>query len=272
MHSSAPCLFLEAFPPELRLMVYEYLLVCSQPLATKDCAEPFPSGRTLDSGILAANRQIHDEAAAVLYGKNTFCVSPKRGGEGGIVAVARRYRHLVRSLRVEVLYCAGETVKTNEEEEGCPEVENSNEGKDLVEKRCRKQDHDAETYGMSFSPSLFFSLGMLQRETRALITCYSNLPGAPPLPIQEPHFPRPHCYAATLSFETHYSGTAPPHILFHRFSILFLVFFFSILSRFLPFPIPHHPSGPPLRFQRLFPLFQLLITPTTKQWYLTLGV
>lgn len=145
-------------------MVYECLLVCSQPLATNDCAEPLPSGRTLDSGILATNHQIHDEAAAVLYGKNTFCVGPRRDGKKGIATVAPRYRHLVRSLRVEVLYCAGETVKTNEEEEGCLEVESSNEG---IEEQCRKQEYDAKTYGMLFSPSPFFSWGMLQKEINA---------------------------------------------------------------------------------------------------------
>lgn len=145
-------------------MVYEELLVCSRPLTTNDCAEPAPSEQTLDSKILGTNRQIHDEAAAVLYGKNTFCVGPRQGGGEEITTIAPRYRHLLRSLRVEVLYCAGKAAIPEEEERNCSVVDSS---KESGEAQCRQQNRDAEAYGMLYSPLPPLSPEVIQRNIAA---------------------------------------------------------------------------------------------------------
>ena len=104
MHEDAPCQFLNRFPPELRLMVYEHLLVRSRPVTFAKSQHEEEAGEKLDLEILKVNRQIHDEAAAVFYGKNTLRIKPKVV-TGKFETIASRYRHLVRNLSVEVLHC-----------------------------------------------------------------------------------------------------------------------------------------------------------------------
>ncbi|KAF1978132.1 hypothetical protein BU23DRAFT_550227 [Bimuria novae-zelandiae CBS 107.79] len=91
-------------PPELRLMIYENLLVAEKaaPVAGKD--RPTPK-TTLGLSILRVNRQIHDEAAAVLYNRNTIRITPPAGPVASAATIPPRYRHLVRNLSVEVLHC-----------------------------------------------------------------------------------------------------------------------------------------------------------------------
>ncbi|KAM0739156.1 hypothetical protein ACQRIT_006893 [Beauveria bassiana] len=57
-------------PPEVRLQIYGYLLHLP-PLTTTTIDEP-----RVSAGILRASRQIHAEAAAVLYGDNIFLAHP----------------------------------------------------------------------------------------------------------------------------------------------------------------------------------------------------
>ncbi|OAG05069.1 uncharacterized protein CC84DRAFT_1218456 [Paraphaeosphaeria sporulosa] len=87
-------------PAELRVMVYEALVVGSEPITVLR-EEQTNETHQLDLSLLRVNRQIHDEAAAVFYCKNTFCIRPGKGKDvcGGVPAP--RYLHLVRHLKVE---------------------------------------------------------------------------------------------------------------------------------------------------------------------------
>ena len=88
--ASQPCFFLEKLPPELRVRVYDYLLVFPQRLvphvsqkSTKtasalssrrrrdDLATAHPA---VDITVFILNKQIYEEAADVFYSRNKFCV------------------------------------------------------------------------------------------------------------------------------------------------------------------------------------------------------
>ena len=103
-HRGEPCFFLNSMPSELRLMVYEHLLVRPYPITSNTSTK-----QPLPLGILSVNRQIHNEAAAVFYGKNMLRIEPARDGEktgeSGKGFIAPRYRPLVRSLSLEILHC-----------------------------------------------------------------------------------------------------------------------------------------------------------------------
>ncbi|KAF2712744.1 hypothetical protein K504DRAFT_427335 [Pleomassaria siparia CBS 279.74] len=71
---SSKCNFMDTLPPELRLGVYEYLVVSPSPLRGKTARKESDKAG-LDLAILRVNRQIHDEALALFYGKNTFYIS-----------------------------------------------------------------------------------------------------------------------------------------------------------------------------------------------------
>jgi hypothetical protein len=60
-------------PPELRLRIYDYLLVASEPLKGINARRTTKYG--LDTKILRVNKQIYAEARNVLFGKNTFYVT-----------------------------------------------------------------------------------------------------------------------------------------------------------------------------------------------------
>ncbi|KAF2472846.1 uncharacterized protein BDR25DRAFT_11861 [Lindgomyces ingoldianus] len=65
-------------PSEIRNMIYRELLLCTYPLIMFfRSAFWFENSTRAYPAILQSNRQIHDEAAAVLYGENTwFSVAP----------------------------------------------------------------------------------------------------------------------------------------------------------------------------------------------------
>ncbi|KAF2446955.1 hypothetical protein P171DRAFT_429901 [Karstenula rhodostoma CBS 690.94] len=123
-------LFLDAMPAELRVMVYETLLVGSDPITALP-GEQTDKMQGLDLSLLRVNRQIHDEAAAVFYCKNTICIRPGKGKDLCSGVPAPRYLHLVRHLKVEGLHrpdtpgkaWAKELGGLGEEEEGNHENE-----------------------------------------------------------------------------------------------------------------------------------------------------
>ncbi|KAJ4347528.1 hypothetical protein N0V95_005359 [Ascochyta clinopodiicola] len=65
--------FLDMLPPELRLRVYDYLLVADEPLRGISARRTTKHG--LDTKILRVNKQIYAEARNVFFGKNTFYVT-----------------------------------------------------------------------------------------------------------------------------------------------------------------------------------------------------
>lgn len=67
-----PTLSFMVLPAEVRLQIYDYLLYLP-PIGL--AAHPHDESR-VSAGILLASRQIHAEAAAVLYGSNTFVAHP----------------------------------------------------------------------------------------------------------------------------------------------------------------------------------------------------
>ncbi|KAJ4381181.1 hypothetical protein N0V86_003529 [Didymella sp. IMI 355093] len=65
--------FLDLLPPELRLRIYDYLLVSPQPL--KGVVARRGSKYGIDTKILRTNKQIYAEARAAFFNKNTFYIS-----------------------------------------------------------------------------------------------------------------------------------------------------------------------------------------------------
>jgi hypothetical protein len=94
------CFFLDAMPAELRVMVYELVLVGSEPVTALP-QEQTGETQKLNLSLLRTNRQIHDEAAAVFYRKNTIRIRPGKGESLSSGVPAPRYCHLVRHLKVE---------------------------------------------------------------------------------------------------------------------------------------------------------------------------
>lgn len=89
-HSSRiPCPLLQV-PPEIRLHIYNLLLPCTvnaKSLGKNHEAAWLPG----NTAVLATNRQIHREAAAVLYGQNDFLVGVN------YESVLFRFRRLLKS-------------------------------------------------------------------------------------------------------------------------------------------------------------------------------
>lgn len=73
MALSAKSPFLDMLPSELRLCVYEYLLVANEPLKGISARQQTRYG--LDTRILRVNKQIYAEARNAFFGKNTFYVT-----------------------------------------------------------------------------------------------------------------------------------------------------------------------------------------------------
>src|SRR5690242_16569083 len=73
MASAMPSPLLDMLPPELRLRIYDYLLVADQPL--KGVAARRNTRYGLDTKILRVNKQIHAEARNAFFGKNTFYIT-----------------------------------------------------------------------------------------------------------------------------------------------------------------------------------------------------
>jgi hypothetical protein len=105
--------FLDILPPELRLHIYDHLLVASKPLKGPD-ARQFQSERyNLHTSILRANKQIYSEARHVFFGKNILHVNsvpPLTGqddeeGSGGFEPPLQlKDLPLVRHLQIDLLY------------------------------------------------------------------------------------------------------------------------------------------------------------------------
>jgi hypothetical protein len=63
---------MDSLPPELRLNIYEYLVLADGPLQ----GETARTTRTgLDLAILRTNRRIYEEAKALFLGRNTFFIT-----------------------------------------------------------------------------------------------------------------------------------------------------------------------------------------------------
>ena len=73
MASSTGSPFLDMLPPELRLRIYDYLLVAGKPLKGVIARRNIRYG--LDTKILRVNKQIYAEAKHAFFGKNTFYVT-----------------------------------------------------------------------------------------------------------------------------------------------------------------------------------------------------
>ena len=116
------CSFLDKLPAELRLTIYEYLVISPSPLKGKTARKE--NERTgLNLTILRVNQQIHAEALPLFYGKNTFYVSsipdappspnqisaPERQLELGPLGtfdppLPRSHWSLIRYLTINMLY------------------------------------------------------------------------------------------------------------------------------------------------------------------------
>lgn len=114
----SPCRFLDALPPELRLMIYSYLLVAGEPL----CGRASRNGRQygLSLAILRTSRFICEEARAVFYAKNVFVVGSApdahpsictRDAEGRLLDPPLPPEHLplIRHLSLDLLYRGAST-------------------------------------------------------------------------------------------------------------------------------------------------------------------
>ncbi|CAO2651301.1 Nn.00g095980.m01.CDS01 [Neocucurbitaria sp. VM-36] len=134
--SSSP--FLDILPPELRITIYEHLLVARTPL--KGRSARLNERYNLHTAILRVNRQIHDEACSIFFGRNTFYIasmpppprmllnSIKQHGESveeieeegsGAFEPPLQLKDLprVRHLEIDLLYY-GVCTKLNAEHEG----------------------------------------------------------------------------------------------------------------------------------------------------------
>ncbi|KUJ10040.1 uncharacterized protein LY89DRAFT_675538 [Mollisia scopiformis] len=74
--NTAKCTFLDKLPSEIRLHIYELLLV--NPIVGTRNSVGYYSSLEPSPNILGACRQIYNEAAPVLYGKNTFFIQCSR--------------------------------------------------------------------------------------------------------------------------------------------------------------------------------------------------
>jgi hypothetical protein len=116
------CSFLDKLPPELRLTIYEYLVISPSPLKGKT-ARKANEKTGMNLNILRVNRQIHKEALPLFYGKNTFYVSsipdsppsttqisaPEKQLELGLLGtfdppLPRSNWSLIRHLTINMLY------------------------------------------------------------------------------------------------------------------------------------------------------------------------
>lgn len=69
--------FLDMLPPELRLRVYDHLLVAPVPVKGTTARRTTRYG--LSTAILRVNRQIHAEARSAFFGRNTFYITSVPG-------------------------------------------------------------------------------------------------------------------------------------------------------------------------------------------------
>lgn len=109
------CFFLDILPAELRLMVYEHLLVTQAPIRGQAARKRKNYG--LDLTIMRVNRQTYTESKAIFYGKNTFYVtsypdieqSAKQQGSSECTSrfdppLQPQHLPLIRHLELDLLY------------------------------------------------------------------------------------------------------------------------------------------------------------------------
>lgn len=103
--------FLDMLPPELRLRVYDYLLVAEQPMKGVTARQHTRYG--LDTKILRVNKQIHAEARNAFFGKNTFYITslPSTSSDSDLEGsgafeppLQARDLPLIRHLEIDPLY------------------------------------------------------------------------------------------------------------------------------------------------------------------------
>ncbi|EME81031.1 uncharacterized protein MYCFIDRAFT_176375 [Pseudocercospora fijiensis CIRAD86] len=70
MDEETPCYFLTRLPGELRALIYEHVLAFERPLKLRQVVAGSPN-----TGILRANRQVHNEALPLLYDLNNIMVT-----------------------------------------------------------------------------------------------------------------------------------------------------------------------------------------------------
>lgn len=119
MSLSKPCRLL-AIPPELRNHIYSLLLSSSTTIRVthegitrpRPCKLVFPnedpSHQT--TNIIATNRQVQQEAAAILYGNNTFLFVSTRALTVFLAHVSRSARCL-RSVTLDALDCERDVLR-----------------------------------------------------------------------------------------------------------------------------------------------------------------
>jgi hypothetical protein len=83
--------FLDIFPAELRLTIYEHLLVSPTPLQGRSARNPNTQKYDLALALLRVNKQVYGEARAVFLGKNIFAVT-RRGDSSGVEVGGERER------------------------------------------------------------------------------------------------------------------------------------------------------------------------------------
>jgi hypothetical protein len=92
------CYVLDKLPPELRLQIYEYLVVANEPIRGRTSRGTRHYGLSL--AILSVNKQINAEAKSLFYGKNTFYISstPKTRTEDSVETQKGNERDVASSL------------------------------------------------------------------------------------------------------------------------------------------------------------------------------
>ena len=110
MTSTSESPFLDMLPLELRIRIYEYLLIANKPLKGVVSRRNVRYG--LCTKILRVNKQIYAEARSAFFGKNTFCITslPSQSdddveGSGAFEPpLQARDLPLIRHLEIDPLY------------------------------------------------------------------------------------------------------------------------------------------------------------------------
>ena len=72
------CLLLTLLPPELRLIIYQYVLTRSPRTVDNTAKKSRPARNQFRTTILRTCRQIYDEASPILLSANTWVIQPSR--------------------------------------------------------------------------------------------------------------------------------------------------------------------------------------------------
>ncbi|KZM19178.1 uncharacterized protein EKO05_0006422 [Ascochyta rabiei] len=110
MTSTTESPFLDMLPPELRLHIYDYLLVADEPLRGISARRTTKHG--LDTKIFRVNKRIYAEARSVFFGKNTFYITSMPSQFGDDVEGSGAFEPplqvkdlpLIRHLTIDPLY------------------------------------------------------------------------------------------------------------------------------------------------------------------------